>query len=85
MNDDTFEWAIEADDFENLDDIDTDVGASEAVRRPLKARQKLEIYWERKRLEENLYDVFADDRFVSENSFLQTNFERNAVTVHTNI
>ncbi len=71
MSNEILEWAnIEAVDLDEIvaDTSEcTDTSASESHLAPLKARQKLEMYWERKRLEENLYDVLSDTGQIGTN------------------
>lgn len=45
-------------------ELDQTVDVNAPNPMPLMARQKLELYWERKRLERNLYDVFNDDNHI---------------------
>lgn len=68
MSHEILDWADTEIEINDLDEAVTysnectDTSMNQSHRTPLKARQKLEIYWERKRLEENLYDVLSDTR-----------------------
>ena len=84
MNETTHDWIDEAYDTDYLDDIEIDTNIVESDKKPLKARQKLEIYRERKRLEKNLYDVFTDIEHSDTDKLLHTYIYRDDKAVTMN-
>ena len=68
MSNEILDWTNIETEIDDLNEVVTvpsectDTSNSELHQAPLNARQKLEIYWERKRLEENLYDVLSNTR-----------------------
>jgi hypothetical protein len=65
MNCELLDWTDWELDIDNSSDVIEEVDPSSTHTAPLLARQKLEIYWERKRLEENLYDVLGNTKSMS--------------------
>ena len=85
MNYDTSEWLDDLYDIEDQDEIETDTNVSESSREPLKARQRIEIYWERKLLERNLYDVLADEDLTDVNALLPTNIQQDPAMTNSHV
>ena len=76
MDNDDLDLFDDADssDIESVDGMD--IGSTFSVigsdKKPLKARQKLEVYWEQKRLVENLQDVLTDNSSFDTRTTLPT-------------
>ena len=85
MNHNTLEWLDETYDMDDQDDIETDTNVSEPSREPLKVRQRIEIYWERKLLEKNIYDVLADDDLADIDTLLPTNIQQDPVVTNSHL
>lgn len=65
MSDDFIGWPEEAFDDEDTDEIDVKYYVIPKKAKNARARRKLEMYWERKRLADNLYDVLSDEQRTS--------------------
>ena len=82
---DVSEWANEIYDTDDLEALEVDTMIRVADGQPLKARQKLELYWEQKRLKDNLFDVLSDDSFYDAESVLPPNARRDPLTADSRI
>ena len=85
MNYNTLEWFDELHDVDDQDEIETDTSANESSREPLKARQRIEIYWERKLLERNLHDVLADEDLTDIDTLLPTSIQQDPVMTDSHV
>ena len=72
-------------DIEDQDDTETNINVNELSGGPLKARQRIEIYWERKLLERNLYDVLADEDLTDVNALLPTSIQQDPVMTNSHV
>ncbi len=84
-NIDVSEWADEIYDTDDLDTLEVDTMMRMADGQPLKARQRLELYWEQKRLKDNLLDVLSDDSFCDIEPILPPNARRDPTTADSRI
>ncbi len=82
---DVSEWANEIYDTDDLETLEVDTMIRVADGQPLKARQKLELYWEHKRLKDNLFDVLSDDHFYDAEPVLPPNARRDPPTADSRI
>ena len=82
---DVSEWVDEIYDRDDLDTLEVNTMIRVADGQPLKARQKVELYWEQKRLKDNLLDVLSDDSFCDVKPVLPPNARRDPVTADRRI
>ncbi len=82
---DVSEWPDEIYDTDDLDTLEVDTTIRVADGQPLKARQRLELYWEQKRLKDNLLDVLSDDSFYDVEVVLPPNARLDPVTADSRI
>ena len=81
MSDDLLDWPEEMYDGEDVDDFDVDLYIQPKKLKAARARRKLERRWDRKRLAEDLYDVFTDARPRSEEQSSDTKPARRTINV----
>ena len=82
---DVYEWADEIYDIDDLGTLEVDTMIRVADGQPLKARQRLELYWEQKRLKDNLLDALSDDSFYDVEPVLPPNARRDPLTADSRI
>ncbi len=81
MSDELLDWPEEIYDGEDVDDIDVDIYVKPKRLKAARARRKLEILWERKRLADNLHDVLADSVPVQQQRSVRLSLKRPAMTL----
>lgn len=79
------EWADEIYDTDDLDSLEVEMMTRVTDGQPLEARQRLELYWEQKRLEDNLFDVLADDGFCDIEPLPPANVRQDSSAIENHI